>query len=381
VTYPDTLVFLGAGASAPFKVPVMKDMVSQLSTPGVIPAHLKNDLDQLGERLRDMYRDDYDLEKLLDVVHDLSEGKSIRDSLRALAPHALYRLGDVISRSRGDGELAVQSSDAGIVGGGGRFGDLERAVVAQIADWCAGANFPAAETAYRGFLGELSDPGVLRDGRNQPVPGTRLPTRYGEDIRRVLFATTNYDETLDSALAKMEVPTETGFHFNETTQVSGFELSAKFGDQNKVGLLKLHGSVSWWRTSHGDVVYVPQGRQGDRLLNGAKLERREIRYPVATKNLGGLPYSTLYTRLSEALAEARVWIVIGYAFGDASIVQLFEELWTPEKRLVVVGPHPDAVAERQLSKRLREGCVLVPCLFGESDAVQAIKSEMISWAT
>ncbi len=372
--YPDTLLFLGAGASAPFGVPVMKRMVAELETDRMLLTESeRSTLTQLSSVLKELYGEDYDLEKLLDVVHDLSDAAGIDPTLRALAPRALYRFRDVMMRTGGSRDRIISESDQQFIGSGRRYQELERAITEQIAKWCYELEAQKARVAYRDLLTGLCD-SPLTDGLDQRAPTSRLPSGGREgDIAQVFIATTNYDEAVEMTLAALEVTLETGFSLERSRKVLRFNSSSKFDNGQEMSLAKLHGSVNWWRTTSGDVVRLELGKVGHTLLDGSKLQRREIRYPVATKNLGGLPYASLYTRFAEALQAARVWLVIGYSFGDPSIVQLFEELWTSEKRLYILGPNSRGPAKRQLPAKLRDNAFYVDFKFGDNGVIDALK--------
>jgi hypothetical protein len=132
----------------------------------------------------------------------------------------------------------------------------------------------------------------------------------------------------------------------------------------------------WWRTDDNRTVRLLGGRLGMRLKDGASVVGRGIRYPVITKSLGGMPFSALYTRLAEALEFSRIWVFIGYAFGDQSLVELVDDLWTPDKRLIVVGPHASQLPISPQVAKMGDAATVVNASFGKPGLIDRIYEEL-----
>lgn len=382
MTYPDTLVFLGAGASAPFGIPTMRGMAQLLRTdPSLLSPEYRKISEPIWSHLNQFYGDASDIEKFLTIVHGLSEGRDLHETLRDFGPYALYVVRGLLDSMPSSYTSEVIELDRRIRTAKSDFERLELVVIEQIARWCLVADFEKAKKVYREFFESLLSESPFQDSLGHATPSRRISSQSGIELPMVSIATTNYDECVERALGELGVATETGFVQDRETQIGRFDLGCKFDVLDRVPLMKLHGSVSWSRTYADEIVCVPETRRNSTMIDGSKLGRREMRYPVVTKDLGGLPYGAIYARFAEALAAARVWIVIGYSFGDPSIVQLFHDLWTTEKTFVEILPprkyrEPTSSPIRPRAwaptSRLFEHVRLVEFAFGEAGVVGAM---------
>ena len=388
MTYSNVAVFLGAGASHPFGVPTMKGMVSQVSEPAAtLSPNERELLERLTKRLTAYYARNYDLEKLLDVIHDLSDGRPSQDALGDLAPRALYRFKEVLEACAPNSFEGEKQADQELLADAETAGSLETHITDRISQWCGAADFSAAQTAYSAMFNVLNyylnNRGLQEQIERDYIDGIFVP--------RASFATTNYDECLDNTFRRLRVPVYTGFYPNVATRQTEFVISSESPeppeprerrapfDRGSITrlLLKIHGSVSWWRTSTGRVVELASATRGQVLGDGATLVRREMNYPVATKDLVGTPYNILYAWLAEALANASLWLFIGYSFGDISVVQMMNELLGSKTKFIVVGPHADSVVKGSLPDRLSERAIAVDAKFGKPEMLTLLSDAMM----
>lgn len=368
MTYPEVLIFAGAGASAAFGVPVMREMTTRLedrSKTSAFPEHLRPALSAVASRLREVYGEAYDLEKLLDTVAALAQGRTLLEDAREY-PHLAFRLSELLARFGHERGPNLKAHD-GQFSGGGQYPDLERAITAEVVRWCEGLDTVAAPVAWADLLVGLSTQKLAGRWGESVSPGHLFPGPRLPGILRATFVTTNYDLGIESSLGRLRIAPATGFVPDAASGANEFKLGARIEDAAGVPVLKLHGSIDWFRVHDGRVVHAPGRRVGDELLDGGRLERREIRYPIVTKSLGGLPYSALYTEFARALAAAKHWVFIGYSFGDESISSLVREIATPEKRLLVIGPHAGALAKARGLDGLKAQVESRDASFGKSD--------------
>jgi SIR2-like domain len=360
MTFSSTLVFVGAGASAPFGVPTMKAMVGKLQDrSSLVRGAERNLLERLVPRVSEYSNSHFDLEKLLDVIHDLGEGKSARESLARLAPHGVYRYRDTLERvAGGSAALAERASDEAALGDAQTARGLEIQITDQIADWCEHADFSAASRAYSELFLQIGQ-GQVEEALGQHRELDWAETDGNSYVPTMSLVTTNYDECLERSLSRFGAAPSMGFYFDEISRSREFSVRPEprrtplptrpmtpgSSDRGELVLLKVHGSTNWWRTSDSRVVEVSNGARGQELADGATLSTREMRYPVATKDLVGMPYTPLYSWFATALAFAKTWIFVGYSFGDPSVVRMMSELWGSQKQVVVIGRHATEIVE------------------------------------
>jgi hypothetical protein len=144
------------------------------------------------------------------------------------------------------------------------------------------------------------------------------------------FFSVNYDLCIEMAADAVDVQYETGFELYwsaERLNLSGTP------EQALLRLHKLHGSVTWFQSDY-EYLHLPI-----RLPEGV-LERVDrtpldemLLYPTLDKEPDVSPYPALLDRFRQALRAVKVLVVIGYAFGDASLQHLLSEALKQNRRL------------------------------------------------
>lgn len=166
----------------------------------------------------------------------------------------------------------------------------------------------------------VSDPDIS----NQVSLLERLKSRAYERPTNVWFFTTNYDLLIEDACAEVGLKLVNGFvgattrHFSEQqfSMVSGLTSGSSFSPESglTIRLVKLHGSVSWYR-------------RDDRVFEAAPTaitdqDARCMVLPRRTKVIETLsrPYDRLFHVSSSILASRCKYLVSsGFSFGDSHI--------------------------------------------------------------
>jgi len=159
------------------------------------------------------------------------------------------------------------------------------------------------------------------------------------------FFTTNYDNVLEILWRSgiRQIALNTGFQYDQNSKSEIWNPQVVF--QQNLRLVKLHGSVTWWREeSTGRVVERDQPPDANYLPR--KLGEQIILYPIQQKDAFLPPFFDMFYALRQALGETRKWIVVGYSFADEIIRGMFARASTPMTRLVLV--HPDEEAAKSL---------------------------------
>jgi hypothetical protein len=339
------LVFLGAGASKVFGVPTMREFVeaidARVGTAGG-PPHLL--FSRLITDLKSLYGESSDLEKVLDIVHDRSIGRTSVDIFKELSPDAADRLRYLIERTPAFAD-SLQNRDRELLGEQEVARGLEAQIISGVNALCDGADLDRAAQVYLDFASSLL--GFQISDRRGGVSNQERVTSKSKPVRPLNIVTTNYDLCFESFCSDAQVGWNVGFEPTGPDQEQTFVGAPRDGQTN-YPILKLHGSIDWWRTNRNRVVRRPHGQVGQRLLDGSRIERMEIRYPVGSKDLFGDPYLKLYARFAEWLSSCPVWIFIGYSFGDPSVRQLVRESLREHTRMYVVHPRCKELEEGPL---------------------------------
>jgi hypothetical protein len=138
-------------------------------------------------------------------------------------------------------------------------------------------------------------------------------TGTGDWPTSLICATTNYDRSLELALAKLDRRMRTGFAYDgiHVPTLRADDLGT-FADDPSV--LYLHGAVGWHRTEDGDVVAYP----ADQFR--PEIGRPAVLYPSKGKAIEDSVVSGLWAELEAALDQASHVLVLGHGLGDDHLV-------------------------------------------------------------
>jgi hypothetical protein len=146
----------------------------------------------------------------------------------------------------------------------------------------------------------------------------------------VQLYTTNYDLVIEEALSQLGVAdtgVDTGWR-GSTKRTLDTQLWGTRPDFTKPLLTKLHGSVNWsWVR---DEIHISDpAYKGDH-------KRHPILYPGFKGRPAQEPFSLFHRHLQHALRDADLVIVIGFAFRDEHINQLFIDEVGPRTAVYVI---------------------------------------------
>jgi hypothetical protein len=162
--------------------------------------------------------------------------------------------------------------------------------------------------------------------------------RSAKDLRPAIsqlfcpIYTTNYDQILERVFldrTQLYEPFVTTAERVEKLQEG--QLSSQFPR-----LLKLHGSVDWYRRADGSIVRLPAAR---RYVGRHKIEGQVMLYPVQQKELYFAPWIWLLKQFQMDLSAYSDWIFVGYSFQDEVLREIVREaLKFGAHRLLVLHP-------------------------------------------
>jgi len=321
----DIMFFFGAGASAPFGIPTMKQFVG----------NFENYLNENADKdERELYSDiKSTLEKKihrppdLEAVFTVIDGIISYDNPEKLGMFSLY--------------FATQFKD--------NFPSKDHVVISQnlkrkfqsfIKENCA-----IPDSAYE-LIGKVYKDFFQRIELESSPEKEQYPFAYNSNW--TLF-TTNYDLCLEYYFFEVAgIGIDTGFEWNYRRKIGVLDpLKLLEEGTGEIKLFKLHGSVNWQIEEKTRKV-IERMEKGSSLI-GRKYVGELMLYPIAEKQLYFEPYISMLVRLNRELERKNVWIVIGYSFNDLVIRSIFLKHSSEKKHLILVHPNAEAILNQRLS--------------------------------
>ena len=330
----EPLFFFGAGASAPFGIPTMKEMVT------LFKQELKNEKGEekdeeasLYKNVEEVLREDFqrvDLESVFSVIDGIAQG---------LTPHQLGYLTTFFVRRAKDPTL-LEPPRLELRKAAQRLRNKFEDFVKRVC-WAKPDKLDQIMGTYLPFL----------DMVFQSVGGGMSQFRYENQSYTYnsgweMF-TTNYDNVLEvlwrDGVRQEEL--ETGFQWNTASHTQVFSSSRLLGQ--KLKLAKLHGSITWWVEEPTGIIVEDRQPPNPSYL-ARKLGEQVLLYPIQQKDTFSRPYFDLFYAFNQALQKSKKWLVIGYSFADDIIRAMLARSSTPDTTLVLV--HPDPTASEKMAR-------------------------------
>jgi hypothetical protein len=326
------LLFLGAGASRPFNIPTMSEMVLKFSE------QISKRPDDINQNLYETMRDTYetirnqqlkfygysDLESVFSVVMTIAENKSYKDLGHSQAYFFSKHMADITTSLVNQQD---QQAAAGLVG----------LLQKYVRDVCKLT--PSMEdevdrvygNMFEQFAGLLSEHTLDKGGKRYP---------YG-DYR---MYTTNYD-------LSMETYWKGVLDLNDTFSPSaGIQvMNTERATENNMKLIKLHGSIDWYRLADKTIVKSETLRS---RIGKSNVDAELMLYPTEQKDLYLDPWIQLFSAFKRDLAQSNLWIVIGYRFNDRFVRNMFVEAFEKRPRLLIlIDPNAEQILQAAFGRR------------------------------
>ncbi len=231
------------------------------------------------------------------------------------------------------------------------------------------------------------------------VPGDSTVDELWDPYRMVLSSdppppifTTNYDLAAEKIISRIGLGGSDalvdGFVVRHGQSPTWDSEALHTWPVDTIPLLKLHGSVNWYRY-HGEVR-----RHGHDEPQVAMPQSEVALVPpvLAKLDLSNEWSPTLYGMLEVALACVPNWLVVGFSFRDETIRSMFERALEARtvKRCLIVAPVGDDETSRDLKKFVagasegskRGGTIVhVNAGFGTEQAQDVVMGEASTWIT
>ena len=327
------LVFFGAGASKPFGIPTMHEMVTKFEQ------DLKDDtnLHDFYHKIKDKLIKGYgasktDIESILSVINGIVKNKKPID----LGHYVFYYISDGSNKqfSSDDIELAKK---------------LQKKIRDYIKKECEidndlEKNTEICNQTYLPLFKHISDE----------------KTDYaGEELAHKWKAyTTNYDNIFEDFWSNFKPPED---HFGNDIDSSANRYFTIKLLTKETTFCKLHGSLDWTKEVGKNRIVKKTHSKFERV----KTEGEMMLFPIQQKDLYLHPWFTLFHDLKLGLAEKSNLYAIGYAFNDEFIKNAFQEALEhgPDKKLIIINPDAEQIRAK-FPKPIRKQIEILPINFG-----------------
>lgn len=189
----------------------------------------------------------------------------------------------------------------------------------------------AAKIAFNRFFAKISG---VEDWKNSK-PNWRKSTFE--------IFTTNFDNLIELYSKEANVTVEKGYRIGKHGRViftpEDFDTS-----RAPIKLSKLHGSVELSLLKNGDIMWTDPPAIPGKPRGKNSIAAKVMVYGIR-KNLLAEPYFELLFRLKQRLNKFKECIVVGYAFGDPWITQIFNDVVNrnqSELKITYIDKSPEA---------------------------------------
>jgi hypothetical protein len=339
---PEVLVFFGAGSSKAFaNIPTMQEMVplfdERLRKENSQITNLYYSVRQL---IESCYPDRVDIEAICSVLSGIAEGRTVDDHGFHAAYEARRLLGGRVSGGRQPTEIQ----------------DTAKVLLHKLQEFVASSceieeSFKKNLVALYSKFTSILPPQITypRPSAGQEIPYCRdHPAYYSPSWA---FYTTNYDLCIETVCREARIEVVNGFRYDKGRDRRIFDpetlsrhnsITGKSEDFFKI--IKLHGSISWYRLASGLMVDYPEG-----MPTRDRPQGRLMLYPIEEKAMYEEPYLVLLNCFREDLRKARKWLFIGYRFNDSIFRRMIEYCSESNKSVGVVHPEADEIIRTRLT--------------------------------
>ena len=139
--------------------------------------------------------------------------------------------------------------------------------------------------------------------------------KYQEPKQGSIVSTSNYDRVIEDFCANSDYKLIDGFSHEPRARVYKWapKQFEEVADENTIKLFKLHGSLNWLRKVNGDIIEVyPE----QRTMGGRRYKENILIYPASKEKPDIEPFITLYDNFERHVLETNVLLSIGFSYRD-----------------------------------------------------------------
>lgn len=326
------LVFFGAGASNPFQIPTMQEMVAEFEGELSKNTKLYDFYSKIKRILTEEYdKHEIDIESILSVINGIASDVNLKD----LGHFVFYYTTSNCNHKK--------------------FPDDEIAMAKEL------------QKKLKEYIKKVCIPKISKDERNKAyrqsyIPLFSLLSGERRSYDKVTLShnwkayTTNYDNIFEGFWNEFEFAIE---HFEQDGNSSNYVFKNKELPQEH-SFCKLHGSLDWTKeVDSGRIV-----KRNNFGFSSVETQGEIMLFPIQQKDLYLHPWFTLFQDLKSGLNLKAHWYVIGYAFNDEFIKNVFQESLRDQKKLVIINPKA-AQIKNKFHKSVRDKIDILPIKFGD----------------
>lgn len=351
-----SLVFFGAGASKPFGIPTMQEMVIEFEE------KLKNNHAELFDFysiIKDVLIKEYgyseiDIESMLSVINGISENRKPAELghfvfyyMSNNCSHNGFSLDEIKLANKLQEQLHNYIKDACKI----KITNEQANMVYRR------SYFPLFKLMKVNKVNYEGNPLVDKVNYTGKILVNKVNYEGDILVDNWKAYTTNYDNIFEDFWNVFRPPFD---HFE------------KIGDSNidyfnikelptKHTFSKLHGSLDW--TKEVETGRIMRKKQAG--FNRFPTEGEVMLFPIQQKDLYLHPWFTLFQDLKLGLSKKEIWYVIGYAFNDEFIKNVFQEslVRDPSKKLVIINPEAEKIKDK-FPESIHKQIDILPINFG-----------------
>jgi NAD-dependent SIR2 family protein deacetylase len=327
-----TAILVGAGFSkATYGIPTMKGMVDEF------PIWMNNHSDEIYNLLRDESKNIleyyYEMKKAIDFAYDSTK--------QELDIEAILSILDMISKQNIPENIAKNPGLKLLLHRKGMdLSVMIREVISEIGIEKA----TVMSKAFSIFLFNICDTREVKkdisnldllfeallgeDKLHDTLEQHRKDPKQGVMNRSMDIFTTNYDNGLEKYCHSCQLAYHTGIEYNQIydSLINVKETSQLF-QSNAIRIIKLHGSIDWWRCEDGYLRHMDPKLVLKNVSNyyGHIAHENQLLYPALGKSIYQLPYSDMFQRLRGVIRNDKPFIIIGHSCRDEDIVAIVRE--------------------------------------------------------
>jgi len=332
------IVFLGAGSSKAFAdIPTMKEMVplfqEEIRSSSSFPLY-----SDIVDTLKEIHPTGVDLEAVFSVLNGIVQKRTLRDAGSFVA-YRVRKAGVPVDQPFADEPNDFKQQLKEKYTKGQEAMELFREFQAFVNSKCE-----VQQTKEEGLLklySRFSD--MLPSGAKAYKTRRELKLWYARDWA---FYTTNYDLCVETICRQAEITLNRGVRFDQASARN--ILQPEILDVDEFKIVKLHGSISWYRRADEKMVEYPDGKP-TRPSEAGAIKESVMLYPIEEKAMYEEPYVILLNIFRKDLRNAPKWLFIGYSFNDPVLLRIIEYCSDDAKKIAIV--HPEA--SRLLATKLQ----------------------------
>jgi hypothetical protein len=325
------IFFLGAGASVPFGVRTMTEMVTDFEAKTKEPGYaLGYVIQEIKSRLRN-YKS-FDIEALLTVLQDIVNYSNVGEAIYHHPSLHFYS------------PIEYEAFTTSVQTLGKKYCNEAKQILNDVKNFIVeSCNFK--DTPFELYK-ELFSKGMKADfNYGQELQSGR------KNIMNCIF-TTNYDLVLEAYCNHLRLDYENGEIHGGLLDIDNTNKRLYEYAYNIHQIYKLHGSINWYVDEHDSLRWISEPvMTGKRTSLGHKVIKELLLYPVVSKYTYREPFYTMFHHLKECLLKVQVCYIVGYSFKDDDISGIYQDAMAKNNNLhlVLIDPVAKIIKDEKFS--------------------------------